>query len=78
MEIKNVKIGTIGSVIGAVALGASAIVAECRRRKVKRQLLDAQLELAVDNFVDVIKDAHIKNLEKEIQDLKSGCKEKES
>lgn len=78
MNIKNAKIGMIGSAVCAVVLCASAIVAECRRHRTKKKLEETQMELAVGNFVDLLKDAKIKILEEEIQDLKSNCKEKES
>lgn len=78
MDIKNVNISKVGSIVGAVVLGTSLIVSECRRHWTKKKLLEAQVDIAIDNFVDMVKDAKIKSLEEEVQELKSSCKEKES
>ena len=72
------KYGLIGAVVSAVGLGIGLIVSGCRVRKLKKQVEEEQAKLVIGSFVDMVNEAKIKNLEEEIQELKSNCKEKES
>lgn len=72
------KYGLIGVTVSAVGLGVGLIVSGCRVRKLKKQIEEEQTKQLIGSFVDIVNEAKIKNLEEEIQELKSGCKEKES
>ena len=75
---KMVKIGLVGAAVSAAGLFVSAVVAECRRHKAKKELLNTQIELGFTKIDNCLKNAAIRELENKIQDLKSNCKEKES
>ena len=76
--IRNlVNLSIIGTIIGvgAVGLGAGAIVMGCHRHKVARKLRWAEIVLALDDIEICLKDAEIKRLKEEIQNLKFNCQE---
>ncbi len=78
MNTKFEKYGMIGAAVGLVGLGVSAIVAECRRHKAKKELLETQVELGFEKLGGCIQEAKIRVLEEEIQELKSKKQEGES
>ena len=78
MKEKLEKYGWIGVVIGSVGLGVSAIVAECRRHKTKKQLIDTEAMLGLTALDNILKDSQIRHLEKQLAEAKSETEEKES
>lgn len=78
MKEKLIKYGWIGEVAGVVALGAAAIVAECRRHKAKMQLIETETALGFTQLDNILKDSQIRHLKGELEKAKSESKEKES
>ena len=78
MNAKLVRIGLIGAAVSAVSLCVGTIKAEYRRHKAMAELIDTQIELGITKLDGCVKDARIRVLEEEIQELKSNRKEEES
>jgi hypothetical protein len=57
--------------MGCIAgLTGMAIYAECKRHKAEKALSEAELECATYRFCDYVKGLKIKDLEKELEELK--------
>lgn len=78
MNSKLAKIGLIGGIVGTVVGGVGAIVAECRRHKTKKKLIDAEGMLAFREIESVVNNARIRKLQSENSKLRSERKRKES
>ena len=61
----------IGSIVGLTGI---AINAEWKRHKAEKAKSEAELECAVYKFCDYVKGITIKNLEKELKELKAKGK----
>lgn len=72
------KAGLIGAAVTAVGFLGSAVSAERKRRKAVKALYNTEMQLGFSKLDNCLKDIEIKSLNKQLQDLKSNCKEKES
>ena len=71
MNTKLTNIGLISGLAGTVILGVGAIVAECRRHKTKKKLIDRELELCVEKVDNFLMRGQIRILEEELEKSKS-------
>lgn len=67
----NKTLLTILEMVGIIGLTSAAIKAENERHKTKLELIDTQIELNLADISGVLKDAKIRRLEKELDELKS-------
>lgn len=74
---KNI-FGTFLEMVGIISLTSVAIKAECERHKTKNELIDTQIKLNLTEISGILKDAKIRRLEKELDELKSKEETEES
>ena len=78
-KTKLMNVGLIGGIVGTITSGVCLILSECKRHKMKDQLIDTEFMLGVSEIEGRYKDVRISHLEKENRELKSNCnKEEES
>lgn len=64
------KVGLVMEVGGVLILGGMAIKSECERHKAKVQLLDQEILNSFHEIKEILYEAKIRRLEKELTELK--------